>query len=274
MHMRVSGTRKPAPLSSTPSIPTRAPILVPPPAALAPVLVSSTPSSSSPSVDPPPLLTPSQKKIILDSPVSITDSDDTTVSLSMPPESEGHGQRVFELSGLQYALQQGVCCNRCGTGSISLKEDLSKQQGLFTAPYLCCDDCSNITYTQNTNESLHSTLWKFCPKILFMGKNVEMACALATISFNDGSASLVQVSDQLQLKTTPHCKKYLRRKDRLRVKKSITSSSAHGKQARRAALRRRKGFEDKKKDSKGVMYSAGTFDTDIASSGPSKRPKN
>ena len=130
-------------------------------------------------------------------------------------------------------------------------------------------------FTQNANESLHSTLWKFCPKVLFMGKNnVEMACALATISFNDGSASLVRVSDQLQLKTTPHCKKYLRRKDRLRVKKSITSSSAHGKQARRAARRRRKGFEGKKKDSEGVMYSAGTFDTDIASPGPSKRPKN
>ena len=98
----MSGTRKPAPLSSTPPTPTRAPdpILVPPPAAPAPVLVPSTPSSSSPSVDPPPLLTASQK-IILDSPVSSTDSEDTTVSLSMPPESEGHGQRVFELSGLQ-----------------------------------------------------------------------------------------------------------------------------------------------------------------------------
>ena len=47
-------------------------------------------------------------------------------------------------------------------------------------------------YTQNPNESLHSTVWKYCPKEIFLGKsNVEITCALAVCNFNDGASSLV-----------------------------------------------------------------------------------
>ena len=46
--------------------------------------------------------------------------------------------------------------------------------------------------TQNANESLHSVVWKFCPKEVFLGKDgVETACALAVSTFNDGISSLL-----------------------------------------------------------------------------------
>ena len=34
-------------------------------------------------------------------------------------------------------------------------------------------------YTQNANESLHSTVWKFCPKEVYQGRvGVDIACAM------------------------------------------------------------------------------------------------
>ena len=87
----------------------------------------------------PPTATASQKKLsMLDS--SEDDSDEVEL------ESEGLGQRMFELPALQLALSEAVCCKSCGSGSIILKEDLSNQQGLYTRPYLFCEQCANTTY--------------------------------------------------------------------------------------------------------------------------------
>ena len=129
-------------------------------------------------------------------------------------------------------------------------------------------------YTQNANESLHSVVWKFCPKVLFTGSNnVEMACALAVLSFNDGAVSLAEVSEQLGIPSNSQGRTYLHKKDKSKVKKSVTKSSEKGKESRRAARRKRKGFEEKNKDSEGVVYSAGAFDSDISLPGPSKKQK-
>ena len=121
-------------------------------------------------------------------------------------------------------------------------------------------------YHQNANESLHSLVWRFCPKVLHMGSNnVELACALAVMCFNNGSASLANVCDTLKIPSTEYRQRYLRKKDRARVRRSILKSSTKGKKARRAARRRKKGYEDKKKQSEGLMYSAGAFDSETKS---------
>ena len=73
-------------------------------------------------------------------------------------------------------------------------------------------------YTQNANEALHSIVWKFCPKELFLEKTgVATACSLAVCSFNDGASSLVAVSDRLQLAPTPLAKIFLKQKDKKRI---------------------------------------------------------
>ena len=48
-----------------------------------------------------------------------------------------------ELPALQLTLSEAVCCKSRGSGSIILKEDLSNQQGLYTRPYLFCEQCAN-----------------------------------------------------------------------------------------------------------------------------------
>ena len=43
-------------------------------------------------------------------------------------------------------------------------------------------------YTENDNEAINSVIWKKCPKDVFVSKKVlEIAAALATSEFNDGS---------------------------------------------------------------------------------------
>ena len=127
-------------------------------------------------------------------------------------------------------------------------------------------------YTQNANESLHSVVWKFCPKELFLGKtSVDIACALAVSCFNDGASSLHAITDDLHLQPSPFCKNFLRSKDMRRIKHSEYKESAKGKELRRAARRKRKGLDDKRTQQEGVMYAPGAFDCDLP--GPSKRAR-
>ena len=57
-------------------------------------------------------------------------------------ELEGHGCRLFELDGLK-SVFQGVRCGECGEKGLVYREDFSKRQGLYTAPYLVCESCSS-----------------------------------------------------------------------------------------------------------------------------------
>ena len=70
-------------------------------------------------------------------------------------------------------------------------------------------------YTQNANEALHSLIWRFCPKELFQGRvGVDIACALAVCSFNDGMSSLSSLASRLQVNPTSFCTGFLRKKDK------------------------------------------------------------
>ena len=129
-------------------------------------------------------------------------------------------------------------------------------------------------YTQNPNESLHSTVWKLCPKELFLGRMaVEIACALAVCRFNDGATSLYDISKRLDLDPSYLCKLSLQQKDLQRIEKADYKSSEHYKKLRRRARAKRKGFEDKNLETEGEMYSSGAFDIPDLQPGPSKRQK-
>ena len=119
------------------------------------------------------------------------------------------------------------------------------------------------SYTQNANESLHSVVWKLCPKELFGGKlNVDLVCALTVCLFNDGGESLVSIAESLDLKTSRCCTQFLRRKDRRRRISSQYKCSSQAKTLRRKARQRRKGLGDALQHREGVMYAAGAFDCD------------
>jgi hypothetical protein len=126
-------------------------------------------------------------------------------------------------------------------------------------------------YTQNANEALHSTVWKLCPKELFLGKeSVDIACSIAVCRFNDGACALLCLSKRIELTTSHFCRHVLRKRDRLRVQKSKYKSSERGKAFRRRARKKRKGIEDRNKDREGPVYVPGGFDCDP---GPSKRAR-
>ena len=128
-------------------------------------------------------------------------------------------------------------------------------------------------YTQNANECLHSTIWKFCPKEIFMGKTgVEIACALAVCCFNDGASSLAAITDTLHLNPTALSKAFLKRKDIKRLGSSEYKTTDEAKKLRRLARRRRKGLDDRHEQGEGVVYAAGAFDA--GQPGPSKRPRS
>lgn len=55
---------------------------------------------------------------------------------------EGQGIRVFELEGLKTVFGQ-LRCGECGEKSVTYKEDFTKRQALFTAPYLICQSCND-----------------------------------------------------------------------------------------------------------------------------------
>ena len=118
-------------------------------------------------------------------------------------------------------------------------------------------------YTQNANESLHSTVWKLCPKELFLGReSVDIACSIAVCRFNDGAFALLSLAKKLELTSSRFCKQTLRRKDKLRIQKAKYKSSERGRTLWKKARKKRKGLEDKNKEKEGPMYMyvAGGFD--------------
>ena len=108
---------------------------------------------------------------------------------------------------------------------------------------------------ENANESLHSIVWKFCPKALFLGGNgVEIACALAVSMWNDGSGSLGAIAEKLQLPSTVQQKQHFHKKEKKKISHSVYKSSERSRKLRRLARKKRKGFEDRGIQKEGVPF--------------------
>ena len=120
--------------------------------------------------------------------------------------------------------------------------------------------------------SLHSLIWKFCPKVLHLGKvAVDTACALAVCAWNDGMSSCKAIAEGLGVPLTKFAISSLQRKDIACVKKARYRASVKSRLLRRKSRRRRKGLNDKHHTTEGVMYSPGGFDS--SQPGPSSQPE-
>ena len=115
-------------------------------------------------------------------------------------------------------------------------------------------------YTQNANESLHSVLWKYCPKTLYLGKEaVDVACALVVCQWNDGLSSFQTVSDKLGVTITSSSVTHFQKYGANCVKQARYRVTDRAKKLRKRARRIRKGLNDANKRREGEMYSAGSF---------------
>ena len=109
---------------------------------------------------------------------------------------------------------------------------------------ICIAKCDTIP--DKLFPALHSVVWKFCPKELFLGKiSVDTACAMPVCSFNDGATSLSTIASRLGLEPSPFCEHHLKRKDAQRIQGSKYKSSQRAKKLRRVSMRKRKGLDDK-----------------------------
>ena len=75
--------------------------------------------------------------------------------------------------------------------------------------------------TQISNESLNGTIWKRCPKDIYVGKrSLELSLTLSIISFNDGFQGVIKVLKILGVNTVwfmndatvTRCITYIKRK--------------------------------------------------------------
>ena len=75
---------------------------------------------------------------------------------------EGEGCRLFELGRLQTVLQQ-LSYGECGEKGIVYREDFTKRQGLYTASYLFCKECScriPIPFSSVSKRRVLAVNWK------------------------------------------------------------------------------------------------------------------
>ena len=118
-------------------------------------------------------------------------------------------------------------------------------------------------YTQNANESIHALVWKYCPKVMHMGRSaVSAAVALAVCSWNDGLASIQGIAEYLDIPMTPHSVAHLVDRSVKRIKKARYRAKSRTMVLRSKAKRRRKGLNKAQKKKEGVMYAPGAFGAD------------
>ena len=85
-----------------------------------------------------------------------------------------------------------------------------------------------LGYTLNANESLHSKVWRFCPKRLFFFKPrlVKIGCALAICTWNDGCSSLHGLAQKLELQPTLSSLHVLQAQDLEQLSRSVYKESS------------------------------------------------
>lgn len=116
--------------------------------------------------------------------------------------------------------------------------------------------CS-LGLTQNSNEGLHSTVWKLCPKTIFVSKNkIDIAAAKAVSIFNFGA---LKSSELYQQNISENTRKILSSRDRKRKRQSDEKNTTEQKKIR---IERKFGKKVKEKsivEAEGVSYASGKF---------------
>ena len=112
--------------------------------------------------------------------------------------------------------------------------------------------------TQNVNECLNKLIWDRCSKDYFVERDVlEEAVYSAVSHFNDGRTSILNLFQKLGIDagrfTAEHCKQ----QDHRRHSAALSKSSEKEKRRRKLLRARRKGFQDRQKESEGNVYEAG-----------------
>ena len=112
--------------------------------------------------------------------------------------------------------------------------------------------------TQNSNESIHSLIWKLCPKDTFVSKKrVELAAISAVSQFNMGCVASLSVNESKMIRSP--ALSIAKKRDRRRLNQSLRRDTQNYKTTYRQKKFAKKKKEEKKTEKEGITYAAGAF---------------
>ena len=115
-------------------------------------------------------------------------------------------------------------------------------------------------YTQNSNESVNSVIWKHCPKHKNHGVTVvKIGLAIAVCSFNDGAMALKSIMTNMELTVGKFALDFFTAKDIARIKNAQRGAKKGSLEARRAKRRRRLAADEQQREQEGQPYLAGGY---------------
>ena len=97
-------------------------------------------------------------------------------------------------------------------------QDVTKVREVFNI-FATEEFCRHLTLgmTQNENESLHNTIWNFCPKAKYISpQSIGISTGIAVTFFNDGKLSLYGLLSDLKLNPSYTCYRSLCRREHTR----------------------------------------------------------
>ena len=114
--------------------------------------------------------------------------------------------------------------------------------------------------TQNPNESLHSTIWKYCPKAIFVGrKTMETAVALAVCRFSMGSSFQQTLCRIVGIQSGSFLKQANAEKDSERLLLAEKKQTKSWKKRRHELKYKSSKHNQKMEVKEGETYAAGSF---------------
>ena len=115
--------------------------------------------------------------------------------------------------------------------------------------------------SQNQNESLHSVIWRFCPKLNYAGRrSIEAAICMALCQFLKGSMFRETLMKFLAINPGHYLIKGSLEKSIERVKKANLSSSKEAKKRRKQLKYSKSSKEKMQVAEEGATYQSGSFD--------------
>ncbi|KAK7104242.1 hypothetical protein V1264_018996 [Littorina saxatilis] len=113
-------------------------------------------------------------------------------------------------------------------------------------------------YTQNANESLNSTIWKYCPKTKKQGpRTVKTALAIAVSVFNDGATCFGAMLEAMDIRPGVFAAAFFKRRDTARISNAQRQAKSASLEERRDRRQKRLTHNDNCAAREGQPYLAG-----------------
>ena len=116
-------------------------------------------------------------------------------------------------------------------------------------------------HTQNSNESLNSTVWRMAPKHLHSGgKVINIAAFMAAGVFNEGYFAILKVMEELRINIGVACKDFATNYDAQRITRQNEMTKSCTKEARTARRLENTRINELYEEEEGLLYAPGIAD--------------